>query len=119
MERMWDAIKKGIQDSAAVAVTKAEEFTQLGRARLDIAAAKTRLSRLHGELGAAAFQRIEAGQGGALAEDPEVGALCGRMREAREALRQAETELEHLQRDLKASAKGRHPRDGDEGSLGS
>ena len=36
MDNMWDTIKRGLQDGATVAMSKAEELTQLGRSRLDM-----------------------------------------------------------------------------------
>lgn len=97
---MWESIKRGLQDGAAVAIAKAEGLAQVGRARLDIAAAKTRLSRLEGMLGATVFHRIDAGEKTAVADDGEVRKLCSRIREAREALREAEAEYEHVRRAL-------------------
>ena len=41
-DRLWDNLKRGLQDGAEIAMSKAEELTQVGRARLDVAAAKTR-----------------------------------------------------------------------------
>lgn len=108
MESMWDSIKRGLQDSAAIAMDKAEGLTQVGRARLDIAAAKTRLTRLKGELGDVVFSRIEAGQGAGIAEDDHVRDLCDLVREASTALDASEEEFQQVRRDLE--------RDSDSGS---
>ena len=77
-QNLWDNLKKGLQESAAMAVTKAEELTLLGRARLDIAAAKTRLSRLHEELGVISYAQM-SGPEGSLAKTPELRLLCDRI----------------------------------------
>ena len=45
MERMWETIKKGLQDSAVTAINKAEDLTRLGHARLDIAAVKNKINQ--------------------------------------------------------------------------
>ncbi|HJP33660.1 MAG: hypothetical protein QF689_10110 [Candidatus Latescibacteria bacterium] len=102
MERMWDSIKRSLQDGAAIAFDKAEGLTQVGRARLDIAAAKTRMSRLRGELGTTVFNRIEAGQGAGIGDDDEIRDLCDRIREAAAALDASEEEFEQVRRDLQA-----------------
>ncbi len=102
MERMWDSIKRSLQDGAAIAFDKAEGLTQVGRARLDIAAAKTRLVRLKGELGADVFTRLEAGEGSAIAEDAEIRALCDQIREAVVTLTASEEKFEHVRRQLQA-----------------
>ena len=36
-DRLWDNLKRGLQDGAEIAMSKAEELTQVGRARLDVA----------------------------------------------------------------------------------
>ena len=92
-ESLWNNLKKGLQDSAAMAVTKAEELTLLGRARLDIAAAKTRLSRLHAELGAAVY---ESSLDGAFTKTPEVQQLCDQIGRAVEAVSEAEAAFERV-----------------------
>ena len=82
---MWDALLKGLQDGAAVAVAKAEELTQQSKARLDIAACKARLSRLLAALGVIAFKQMEhSGENGAteLAESAEARSLCEQIRAA-------------------------------------
>jgi len=99
---MWDSIKRGLQDGAAIAFDKAEGLTQVGRARLDIAAAKTRLSRLKSKLGDAVFRKIETGEGTAVADDGQVRDLCDLIREARSVLDASEEEFEQVRRDLQA-----------------
>ena len=92
---LWDNLKKGLQDSAAMAVTKAEELTLLGRARLDIAAAKTRLSRLHAELGVNVYSQISRPDG-SLAKTPELQALCDQIGRTIEEVSEAEAAFEQV-----------------------
>jgi small-conductance mechanosensitive channel len=100
---MWDSIKRSLQDGAAIAFDKAEGLTQVGRARLDIAAAKTRLMRLKGELGAEVFTRLEAGEASAIAENDQIRGLCDQIREAAATLRASEEEFEQVRRQLQAA----------------
>lgn len=80
-EGMWDALLKGLQDGAAVAVAKAEGLTQQSKARLDIAATKARLSRLLAALGVIAYKQME-GEVNALSESSEARSLCEQIRAA-------------------------------------
>lgn len=89
-DRLWDNLKRGLQDGAEIAMNKAEELTQVGRARLDVAAAKTRLSRLQADLGALVFEQLEAGQS-VSGDDDGIEALRGQIRTARADLGVAET----------------------------
>jgi hypothetical protein len=104
MDRMWDSIKRSLQDGAAIAFDKAEGLTQVGRARLDIAAAKTRVSRLKTQLGEVVFGHIEAGQGGGLADDEAVRDLCDQIRDAAMALQAAEEDFDQVRSDLEGDA---------------
>ena len=97
MEKTWDAIKKGLQDGATAAVNKAEELTQLGRVRLDIAATKTKLSRLHSDLGRKVYECVTSGE---LKLDDELRTHCDRIHEAETELRQIEDLFEQVRRDL-------------------
>ena len=98
MEKMWDSIKRGLHDGAELAVNKAEELTQLGRARLDIAAAKTRLSRLKAELGNEVYSGVQSGRIPAL-DDSGVQELCDRIRACEAELSEREKAFERIRTD--------------------
>ena len=108
-EGVWDALLKGLQDGAAVAVAKAEELTQQSKARLDIAATKARLSRLLAALGVIAYKQLEGGGGdgdtNALEEDPEARSLCEQIRAAEADLAAQMLALRKLK--LEADAAGK------------
>ena len=96
MERMWETIKKGLQDSAVTAINKAEDLTRLGHARLDIAAVKNNINQLQIELGAEVYRQFEAGETGDLAQDERVVKLCKCIGELKGELQQKEGALEDL-----------------------
>lgn len=94
-QNLWDNLKKGLQESAAMAVTKAEELTLLGRARLDIAAAKTRLSRLHAELGVITYAQM-SGPEGSLTKTPELQSLCDQIGRTVDEVAEAEAAFDQV-----------------------
>ena len=96
LDSLWDSVKRGLQDGAAVAMSKAEELTQLGRARLDIAAAKTRLSRLRSNLGELVYDQLQAGSATGLAQSPEVQSLCDEIRSAMDEVATSEATFERV-----------------------
>ena len=100
----WKSIKRSLQEGASVVMGKAEELTQTGRARLDVAACKARVSRLHGELGSLVFGLLESGASGAVGDHPEVRALCEQVRDAQTELSEGEAALEDLKAELRAEA---------------
>lgn len=95
---MWDSIKRGLHDGAELAVNKAEELTLLGRARLDIAATKTRLSRLKAELGNEVYNGVQSGRIPA-PEDSAVQDLCDRIRACEAELSEREEAFERIRAD--------------------
>ena len=99
VEKIWGTIKKGLQDGAAVAISKAEGLTQLGRARLDIAEVKTRLFRLKVELGDEVYQRVQAGQS-SIADNKIVKQLCDRILVCERELADSEQTFESLKAEL-------------------
>ena len=108
MEKMWDSIKRGLHDGAELAVNKAEELTLLGRARLDIAASKTRLSRLKAELGNEVYSRVESGRIPA-PEDAAVQELCERIRICEAELSEREETFERTRAGLEGTGADEAP----------
>ena len=100
MERMWETIKKGLQDSAVTAINKAEDLTRLGHARLDIAAVKNNINQLQIELGAEVYRQFEAGETGDLAQGETVRKLCEYIGELKGELQDKEGALEGLRTEL-------------------
>ena len=96
MDRTWDSIKRGFQGGAAAAAVKAGKLTRIGRARLDLAAARTRLSRLHTEFGLKTFRLLEEGRAAELVNDHGVRDLRQRIREAAADLQEAEAAYEQV-----------------------
>ena len=93
---LWESIKKGLQDGAAVVMDRAEELTAQGRARLDVAATKARLTRLCAELGAEVFSQVEAGESADISASDAVTSLCEQIRETKVDLSARERDLREL-----------------------
>lgn len=106
MDRLLDAIRKGLQDRAAAAAGRAEELARLGRARLDIAALKTRIYRLQAELGTEVYRRRQEGTAEPT-QGPEVDALCAQLGTLANELRDRESALEELKAELEAQRQAR------------
>lgn len=97
----WHSIKRSLQEGASVVMGKAEELTQTGRARLDVAASKARVGRLHAELGACVYVLLESGGAQGVTENAEVRALCEQIRAAQAELDEGEASLDELKAELR------------------
>jgi ribosomal protein L29 len=106
VDSLLDTLRKGLQDRAAAAAGRAEELARVGRARLDIAAVKTRINRVQAELGSEVYQQRRQG-GGAPIGGPQVDALCGQLEELQGELAEREAGLEELKAELAAAREAR------------
>ena len=97
MESTWDNVKKGLLEGIAAATGRVEELTQLGRARLDIAAAKTSIYRLQAKLGSVVHDHVRREDQEALAGSPIVQELSERIALLEEELKGKKDALAELQ----------------------
>ena len=122
MEQLLDKILKSLQDGASTAVEKAENLTRLGHARLEIAAAKNKISQLQIQLGAEVYQQFEAagaeGVASGVGEGSTALRLCEEIYEMRNALRDRERDLEELREELSREKADGETSSGDEDSSG-
>ena len=107
MERLWDNLVRGLQDSAATALGRAEELTRLGRIRLDIAAVKNRIYRCQAELGTEVYRRLKSEGGFDLVQSEKVQELYERIGAFEEELQVRESTLVELQEELEGERRER------------
>ena len=65
MDTMWDKIKKGLKDGASLSMEKIEEYTKLGKLKIEELAAKRKIERNFMDMGERTFDLIESGKDGA------------------------------------------------------
>lgn len=83
---VWEKIRKTVVDGVTVAAEKTEEYTRMGRAKLDVMVVKRRMTKLQTELGAHIYQAVKDGAAdGVFSSEP--------VRERIEQLRSTEAEL--------------------------
>ena len=100
MERLWENLVRGLQDSAATALGRAGELTRLGRVRLDIAALKSKIYLCQAELGTEVYQRLKAEGGFDLVQNEKVQELYERIGTLEEELQARKSALDELQKEL-------------------
>ncbi|MFC1608172.1 hypothetical protein ACFL47_09390 [Candidatus Latescibacterota bacterium] len=60
MEKLWEKIKKSVVEGASYAAGKTEEFTKLGKMKIEILNLKRKISSNFTELGGTAYEAIKA-----------------------------------------------------------
>ncbi len=81
MAPLWDDVKNAIVEGYVYASDKAEEVTQIGRAKVEILKLNRQMARLMGDMGGRVFEMFESGEQAAIPDDESlvdsVEKICG------------------------------------------
>jgi len=64
MDNMWEKVKKGLRDGAAVSMEKIEEYTKLGKLKIEELSAKRKIERTFMDMGERTFDLMESNSDG-------------------------------------------------------
>lgn len=92
---LWDRIKQGVVDSAAVAAEKAEYLGKIGRARLDIAETRHSIRDTFAELGGIVYAQFREGDND-IAGSSRVETLVSKVADLEDELKRREDVLDEL-----------------------
>ncbi len=68
-DNVWDKIKKGLRDGAAMSIDKIEEFSKIGKLKIEELAARRKVERNFMDIGERVFDLLGEGNGGQIEED--------------------------------------------------
>ncbi len=105
MASLWEDVKNAIVDGYVYASDKAEELTQIGRAKVEILRLNRQIAREMSKIGGRAFDLFEAGEEEALSKDETIRSAVERIRKLRQDIENREQEIERIkaERELKAT----------------
>jgi hypothetical protein len=63
MDTMWEKIKKGLKDGATLSMEKIEEYTKIGKLKIDELAAKRKIERNKIDIGERTLDLVAEGKG--------------------------------------------------------
>jgi hypothetical protein len=109
----WDKIKKQIKDGAALSMEKIEEYTKIGKLKIDEMAAKKKIHRNFAEIGERAFDLIGSSKG----KDIEADLTVKKSIDNIKSLRQEIVTLQEKIAAIKEAAKKSHTADEDDDEL--
>jgi len=69
MDNMWERIKRGLKEGAAISVEKIEEYTKIGKLKIDEMAAKRKIEHNYMDIGERFFDLCSDGKEGNASED--------------------------------------------------
>ena len=94
MAPLWDDVKNAIVEGYVYASDKAEEVTQIGRAKVEILKLNRQIARVMGDMGGRVFEMFESGEQTAIPGDESLAGSVEKIRESRQEISKWEKEIE-------------------------
>jgi hypothetical protein len=69
---VWNKIRTSVVDGVTIAVEKTEEYTRLGKAKIDVLAVRRKIVRKQADLGALIYQAVKEGRTGMVMDSDPV-----------------------------------------------
>jgi hypothetical protein len=94
MAPLWDDVKNAIVEGYVYASDKAEEVTQIGRAKVEILKLNRQIARLMGDMGGRVFEMFESGEQTAIPGDESLAGSVEKIHGFRRDITKWEKEIE-------------------------
>lgn len=104
MDTMWDKIKKGIKDGAALSMEKIEELSKIGKLKVEEIAAKRKITRNFIDIGERTFDLIEEKKNSQIDTDLAVKTSIENIKALRQELVEIERKIKEVQSQAAAKA---------------
>lgn len=69
IDNVWERIKKGLKDGAALSMEKIEEYTKVGKLKIEEFSAKRKIERNYIDIGERVFELISENKGSDIEKD--------------------------------------------------
>lgn len=107
MDNVWERIRKGVKEGAALSMEKIEEYTKVGKLKIEEFSVKRKIERNFVDMGERVFELISDKKGGEIERD----ILINNSIENVNALRE---ELEEIKNNIQEASKESRKKDIDE-----
>ena len=94
MEQLWKKIKKSVMEGVTTAAEKTEEYTKIGKAKLDILAVKRKITKNFTELGGIVYDSVKEKKAGEALESPEAKKVINTLEDLEKELSEKEAVFE-------------------------
>jgi len=96
MDSVWEKIKKGLKDGAALSMEKIEEYTKLGKLKVEELAAKRKIERNFIDIGERVYDLTEEGKGAGVADDLAIKKAVENVTALREEIRDLTEKMKNV-----------------------
>jgi hypothetical protein len=96
MSSLWEDVKNAILDGYVYAADKAEELTQIGRAKVEVLRLNRTIARTMSEIGGRVFDLFEGGTQSDIPDDESIAQAVRRITALRTDVEKWEREIERI-----------------------
>jgi len=104
MAPLWDDVKNAIVEGYVYASDKAEEVTQIGRAKVEILKLNRLIARVMGDMGGRVFEMFESGEQTAIPSDESLEGSVEKIRGYQQEIAKWELEIEAAKAEREGSS---------------
>ena len=104
---LWEDIKKTVKEGVSVAAEKTEEYTKIGKVKVDVLNIKRNIEKLHEDLGKEVYRSISTGKKADLASNEKVAGLVKKLDDQNEMLKKKEKEIEKIKKEAEKKTQTR------------
>lgn len=103
---MWERIKKGLKEGAALSMEKIEEYTKIGKLKIEEFSAKRKIERNFVDIGERAFELISDKKGNDIEKDILVCNAIENIKGLREELVEIDKRIQEVSEESKKNEEG-------------
>jgi hypothetical protein len=98
MPSMWEDLKKTVKSGLSTAAAKTEEYTKIGKAKLDMMNLNKTLSGTLEDLGLETYTQINAGAKGLNLQNTKVKEMVEKIGQIKQSIKDKESEIEAIKK---------------------
>lgn len=101
---LWEDIKKTVKEGVSIAAEKTEEYTKIGKIKVEILNINRNIDKTFTELGREVYTLITKGKKAELAKNAKVNELMTKIGELKASLKAKEAEIETIKKEEPSEA---------------
>jgi hypothetical protein len=104
-DNAWEKIKKGVREGAALSIEKIEEYSKIGKLKVEAFATKKKIERNYVDIGERVFDLVESEKNSEVVNDTVVKKAIGNIESLKEELVSIEKKIQEVFTDARKSKK--------------
>jgi hypothetical protein len=102
IDNVWEKIKKGLKDGATLSMEKIEEYTKIGKLKIDELGTKRKIERNFNDIGEHVYDLLAGGRGADIGADVAVKKSVENIKQLKEELDAIAAKIKATSEDAKA-----------------